>query len=248
MSSFAEPAPRFNPNPSPSQTSFPHFSQVRTEVNQFSRKADHLANQILAPKDIPYEGPVIIRERYYISPFYTPWYYPSHSYYVVGRQGRGRDNGDNAARLVIGILATIGVFVMAKAVGDAVVAFKDSQRELNETDAEKEKLNNLSTVAKPEDQAIIAQANDALELKERICSRIRNSAVWDLALSVSLTAGLALTAIGAFVCPPLALAGIALTVVAATSIMFKWGFDSRDSENQRDAHDLKARVAGLKEL
>ena len=253
MASFTETSPGFC---NPIQFSAPHYAaessqQIKSKVNKLIKSASDLSNQILSPKTIKYEGPIVIREHYYpVSPFfYLPWYYPRPSVIVVDRFGHHRtESRDNTARILLGGLAAIGAIFMAKVVGDAALSLKDSQRELNNNKEEVAKLNHLQANSRPEDQELLGQAAEALELKGRICSRIRNSSIWDLNLRVSLTVGLILTSVGAFVCLPVALAGLILSVVSASAIMFKWGFDSNDADNIRDAQELKEKLSNLKEL
>lgn len=224
---------------------------IRSEIGQFAAKSNDLANQILIQNSPQrYEGPVIIRNHYYYDGFYSPWYHPS-VIILGGDRGHGRRdrNHDDGASILLGIVATIGALFATYAVGSAIASHSDAKRELDETRDVHQKLLSYHTGANSADQQLLDEALCAATLKERICSRIRNSSAVDLALRVALTAGLVLTAVGAFTaCPPVLAVGLALSLSTAGAMLLKWGVESKDKANVRDAQFLKNCVANLRQL
>ena len=224
---------------------------VRSNIKHFADKANDLANQLLAPKNASYNGPVVIRNNYYYSysPFYSPWFYSRPSVIVVDN-GRGRRSNeqDNAKNLLLGVALTVGALVMSYFVGSAFSSYQDADRECTEARESQIKFANYRPYVSPKDFPLLEEARIATSLKDRICSRIRDSAVWDLALRVGVTSGLVIGAVGAFTCLPVLGVGLSIGVISAGAMLFKWGFDTNDRKNILDAQDLKASVLNLRQL
>lgn len=222
---------------------------IRNEVNQFADKANNLANQLLAPKNTTYKGPIIIRNHYYYeSPFYTPWFYsrPRPVIYF-DNSGHRRDQDNKGGSILLGVIATIGMFIASYAVGSAIASHNDAGQELDETRDTQQRFSSYKSYTGAQEQPLLREATYAARLKERICSRIKNSSAWDLALRVALTVGLALTAIGAFTAAsPLMGLGVILSICSLTALLFKWGFESMDKSNTRDAQALRDSLYKLK--
>lgn len=236
-----------NPNSFP--VSENRNTTIRTAVNEFAEKANQLSNQFLA-KEKNYKGPRVIRNNYYYSPFYSPWYFSRPSYIVIdhGRPGRGDRDYNNGAFL-LGVLATIGTLIASYAVGRAMVTHRDAKDELEDTKMFQHQLAAYQSFASEEDRPLIQEASRAASLKGRICSRIKNSSAWDLALRVTLTASLVFTAVGCLaLVPPLLAAGIVFSITSAVAMMFKWGFESMDKSTIRDAEYLRASLLNLQKL
>jgi len=226
-------------------------SYIRSNIAQFTSKTADLATQILAPKNIPYEGPVIIRERYY--PMYSyyptsPWFYSRPSMIVIDRHGRRRHNHDDGSRVLLGIVAALGAMIASYTIGTAIISLKDSQSELSKTKQDEKKFVEYQKQAGPEDKILVNQAIEAVCLKDRICSRIRNSAIWDLALKITLAIGLVLTAVGSFVCPPLIGLGLLVSVIAGGALLCKGCFETKDRDNYRDAGLLREYLESMKQI
>lgn len=221
---------------------------IRSEVNRFVTKAGDLANQILtenSPK--PYQGPVIIRNHYH----FTPWHYnPYPSVIVVGDHCHGRrQKDDDGGRILLGILATVGALIASYAVGSAIVTHQDASSELDEAKQARLKFQEFAMHAVGKDQELVSEALEASHLKKRICKRMKNSAVTDLALRITLAVGLGMIAGAAFVAAPQILAlGLVSSVVAGGAMLFKWGFESSSSANLRDAQALNESLKRLKQL
>lgn len=229
-------------------------SFVRGKIHQFADKANNLANQLLAPKNASYDGPVVIRNNYYysyspFSPFYSPWFYSRPSVIVVDRgNGRRSNEQDSANNILLGAVLTVGALVMTYFVGSAVSSYQDADRECESARRDQREFASYRPYASVDDFPLLEEARVATSLKDRICSRIRNSAAWDLALRVSLTAGLVIGAVGAFTCLPVLGVGLVIGAVSAGAMLFKWGFESTDRKNLLDAEALRASVTHLKQL
>jgi len=223
--------------------------ELKGEVKQFTVQANRLAKQLIADQaPEPYTGPVVIRHHYYhYTPYYSPWFYSRPSVVVIGngtshRRDRREDN--DAANAALGILATIGAMFAAYAIGLAWARHSDAERELDDTRAFQQKM--AGAQVESNDQKMVNDAQAAAGLKERICKRIRNSAAIDLTLRISLAVGLVFIATGAFaICPPLGGLGLSVAMVAGFAMMFKWGCDTTDQANARDAYALQLKLLAL---
>lgn len=223
---------------------------IRNQIHQFAGKAEGLANQILGENSTQsYQGPVIIRNHYHYSPFYSSWFYPQPSVIIVdGGRGR-RQNNDNTASLILGIVATLGTLIASYAVGSAIARHNDASLELQDASESLHNFYQYAGYATHNDQEVIQEAIHASSLKQRICARIKNSAVGDLALRITLAVGLGTVAAGAFAASPSLLAvGAVLGVISAAAMLIKWGYESSDKSNIRDAQNLQASLIHLKQL
>jgi len=226
---------------------------IRTQVQAFAERADTLANEILHRKedgDQPSsnrERTVIIRN--YYNPWYTPFFWSPwpQPVYVVSHDSHRRDN-DNDIRVLVGLVAAVVGGIALFAVGAAIPRYHDSEHELENTHEFQQRLQ--ETTIDDGDAALIEEAKTAAFFKERVCKRIRNSALADLALriTISIGCGMALGAAltvgsGAFM-----VAGIVTAFVGGGAMLFKWGLESSDKRNIRDSQALLASVARLHTL
>lgn len=248
MTTFAQPiygAPKILQS-----DGFLSSNYIRKNINQFAVKAGDLANQLLAPKNTPYNGPVVIRNNYYYStPYYTPWLYSRPSVIVVdngrGKRGNEQDNGKN---ILLGVALTAGALFMSFFVGSAYSTYNDATRERENARNAHREVANFQGYASPNDYPILNEARIMTSLQDRICSRIKNSAMWDLALKIGVTAGLVTGAVGAFTCPPMLGLGLVIGTASAGAMLFRWGMESKDKMNLLDAQELRASVINLKQL
>lgn len=223
---------------------------VRTEVQNFAEKANYLAEQILAENapSTNYTGPVVIRNHYYSDPFWIPWYQPRTVVPVPecrSRSPRERERENNA---FIGVVAAVVGGIAIYSMGSAISRERDANSVLEETHEFQNKLTNYQQLAPVEEQPLVAKASEAAHLKERICTRIKNSAAADLCLRTGLFGGCAMALAGVFAVPALITAGTITGVVATSGMLFKWGLDSTNGDNIRDAEALKASVKQLSSL
>lgn len=144
----------------------------------------------------------------------------------------------------LGIAATAGAYMVGSSLGPK----QEAETELADTVMFRRKLEAYNTGAKDDDRVFVPKTHELASLKERICARNYNSAVFDLGAKVALVAGLAIMG-GGLVAASYAAAtttaafvggGVTLTSVAAMA--FKWGFDSNDKANVRDAQAMRAVV------
>lgn len=227
---------------------------IRTKVNDFCQKTQSFVQQFFASETT--SSHTTVHHHYHsYSPFYSPFYYSSPWWYepsiVIGDRGRGRNNNDDGAQIVLSIIATIGALVASYAIGVAWSSLNEANEELDQTKEFENNLWRYQQNAKPEDQVMLAEAREAASLKERICARIVSSSGWDLCLRVSTAAGLALTAVSAALMPVAASTlgvGLVVTVVSLAAMLFKWGSDSRDSANIRDAEALRYTLNSLQKI
>lgn len=228
--------------------------ELRGEVQRFATQANRLASQLIADQaPEPYTGHVVIRHHYhhytpYYTPYYSPWFYPRPSIIVLGDRPayRNRKEENEAANIALGVFATIGAMFATYAVGLAWARQSDAQNELDETREFQGKMAGAQGNVTAQDQRLVEDAQEAAGLKARICKRIRNSAVSDLALRISLAVGLIFVGAGAFAaCPPLVGIGLVASMIASFAMVLKWGFDSTDQTNVRDARALQLKLLTL---
>ena len=227
---------------------------LTSDVKEFAKTTDNMAKEILAintPVE-KYNGPVVFRHyHYYNDPFYFspgPFWYPQPVVVVNdGYQGRRRKEDDNTA-VIVGIAAAVVGGIALYTVGSGINKVKDANRELQETHEFQRKLDRYAQFSGI-DQNIVYNAREVAHVKERICNRIKDSAVGDLALRVTLAASCIVALAGAFAgASALMTAGIIFNLVAVGGMLFKWGLDSSDTDNLRDAYMLRNRIEQLKTL
>ena len=169
---------------------------------------------------------------------------------IVVDNGRGRrtNEQDDRKNILLGVILTVGALVMTYAVGSALSSYQDADRECENARKSQSEFANYRAYASPSDLPLLEEVRIASSLKDRICSRIKDSAKWDLALRISLTAGLVIGAVGSFTCLPVLGVGLAIGTISAGAMLFKWGFESNDRKNLLDAQELRASVLNLKRL
>lgn len=238
---------------------------VKCSVNAFADRANQLANQILTPETAPaastiaidHEVPLVIchyrRRRFW--PCFSYWPTPV----FINPPGRGRedrrDGKELLLRLAVGVAFVVVGALAAVAVGSAVSRMRDANREL-EGDLEanipgvdelrsKIKVYKNMTIA-PETK-YIKLVNKIINLKARICQRIKCSARWDLLLRVGALAGSVLAVLGATAAlQPLAMVvGVATVGVFGMGMLIKELVDRRDGRDIRDANELKVSISEL---
>lgn len=234
----------------PGQRSYaPSAAAVQSEIKTFAVKADHLADQILSQNEPKaYSGPVIIHDHHYYQPWPMFWYDPGPRYVVINNRScsDNRKKDDDKAAL-IGFLSAIIAGVALYSLGSSIAAYNDASEELTDSYEFQEKLNQGPKNISQKDQDKIDAAYQISDLKGRICSRIRNSAVSDILLKGVLV-GAAGLGFASMWTPALLTAGAISGAVSTGGLLFKWGFDSTDKANARDAVALKASVSQLNKI
>jgi hypothetical protein len=226
---------------------------MQAEIKTFAAKADQLADQILSQNEPKaYTGPVIIHDHHYYQPWPMFWYDPGPRYVVIHNSPSSpedRRKNENAAAVVVGIISAIVAGVALYSLGSSMAAYSDANEELHDAYEFQEKLNYSPKNIAQKDQDKIDQASQIAHLKGRICSRIRNSAVSDIILKGALVGAAGTSLIGASATAPVLMTGGMIAGLVTTGgLLFKWGFDSTDKTNMRDAQALKASVSDLNRL
>jgi hypothetical protein len=230
---------------------YPYFpsSYIKAKIKDFAQKANLFADQFFASNNSN-EYSINHHHHYHsYSPFYSfysPWWNPV--IYVGDSRRARRDNDDESAKIFLSIIATIGTLVASYAIGIAWSRLNDANEELDQTKEFAKDLSYYQYDASLEDQILLAQAKEAVSLKDRICKRITNSATWDLAIRIAIAAGCALTAVSAVIAPPSLAIGVSLTIISLSTMLFKWGFDGSEKANIRDAQFLKASLENFNRL
>lgn len=225
-----------------------------------------------------YNGPVVIRDHHYYpsSPFFWPFYQPKPSVVVVNdsscsasasKSSSHKDEKDNHAGLLFiagaaAVVSGIAIYYL----GAAKAAYDDANELLGETLDFKEKLSAYQHTVNQEEKALVNEACHTANLKERICKRTKNSASMNILLRSGMLLGCIPTIAGAVLksgvlrsydfippsviaaAPTLLMAGCVTGVLSLSGILFKWGFDSTDKANLRDAQSLKNSVLVLNQL
>lgn len=245
----------------------PNTAIVRSEITSFASKANSLADQILSQNEpATYSGPVVIHDHHYYEPSYPLFWQPRPRVIVVDspscpRQcpapsakpsGKGKD--DKA--VFIGVAAAVIGGATLYSLGSSISAYQDAGAELEETNMFQHKLRAYQDTVGEDQQELVYHARQAASLKERICSRIQSSAATDIFLKSSMAAAcgsalagaamevysVSLIVAGAQLAPALITGGAIAGCATAAGMLFKWGFDSTDKANLRDAQSLKDSV------
>lgn len=213
-------------------------------LKKFVGTADILAQDILNKEPSQQPRPQVIH--HYHSGFgygwstWDPIFYPTHRTIVIDSSNNRRDKSkekDNGALVVLGVAAVVVGLVATFATGSALSRYNDSKEALNSTHEFASKLPFYSQALQNDDPALVIKANDILPVQERLCKRIKNSAMTDLFLrSVTLGASVA-TAVGTFatVSPAILTAGLITGSTAVVGMLFKAGYESVSSNDARDA-------------
>ena len=163
---------------------------------------------------------------------------------------RARRDDESGARVLIGLAAAILGGIALFATGSAIGRCQEARHDLEDTKLAQDKLDLYQREAPQSDQALVNEAKQATDLKARICKRIKDSAIIDLALRVTLLVGCGFGLFAAFAAFPAAYL-IAATVTAVTAggaMLFKWGFETTDKQNNRDAMAIRESVRRLATL
>lgn len=234
----------------------PNAMIVRSEITFFASKANSFAEQILGQNRLSaYSGPVIVHHE----PSYPLFWHPNR---VVVAQGSSCSNARTSLKkkdnsnLFIGVIAAVIGAVAIYSLGSSIASYQDASLELKETNQFQLKLMAYQDTANDEEQDLVYCARQAASLKEHICSRIKNSAASDIFLRTfllgscgSVVTGVVMNAYAlptfaaaATTAPALITCGAIAGCVTTAGMLFKWGFDSTDKANMRDAQSLKDSV------
>ncbi len=226
---------------------------VRSGVSQIAQNAAAFAGRILQG-----EGPaggsnrVDVHHHYGYSPYwwFMPYSSPSVVYVGPGADRARRSEEESGQRVLIGVIAMVVGAIALFATGSAIGRCQEASHDLEDSELAKDKLNRYQREAPAGDQALVNEARLATELKARVCKRIKDSAIIDLALRVGLLAGCGLLLAGAFATFPAAflLAGAVTSFTAGGAMLFKWGFETTDKQNSRDALAIRDSVRRLATL
>lgn len=199
----------------------------------FLKRASSLASQIIRGEDSYCNengANNVIVIRHHCSPWYSPFYTPIFPLYVdpVGC----RRDGDDSAKALFAIVAGVAAGIALFAIGSAISRIQDANAELSNAEFIKQKNNNLWQVA---------------DLQEKICNRIKTSAMVDLALRITLFvgSGVALLATLSVIPAAYATAGAIAALLSVGSMLFKWGLDS-GRQNLHDALTLHEAIEAIK--
>jgi len=243
--SISSPSSSQRSNVNYDQTYLP-TSYIQSNLKQFIDKADLFASEFFNQNTG--ESKTVHHYHSY-SPFYSPWAYYGPFWHqpvvVVGN----RRTDDESSRIFLAILTGVGALMASYAIGSAWSRLSEANDELENTKAFEKSIEGWKEHCDPREFFLIEETSKIAGLKEKMCRRITNSASWDLVLRVAVAAGLVLTTAGLAIphAPALAV-GLSFTITSLAAVLFKWGFDSNDRANVRDAVELKAALEGLKKL
>lgn len=242
--------------------------KIRSEISHFSDRAKALANEILISNHRYQstefiESPVVIIRSHYWSPWESHCWSPcsrpgltsNTSSRAQRRDSSNREKKNEGLLLLIGLTAAVvGTVTLFKTLG-ALPRYYDASQELKETKKFQQELETFTP--KVEECALIEEAQHVSDLKARICTRIRNSALIDLALSISLTASSCMAGVGASMLlldnamvdyPPILSVGLVASGVLGGLTLINWALDSSDKKNVRDAFVMRDSINRLRTL
>lgn len=236
----------------PTQTLPVNASNLRKSVTAFAAQAGRLADQILSIRDQrEYNDTAVIRHHHYHHgySYWSPFYLRPSPVVVIdgGRSERRRRSEDNAA---VAIIAAIVGGIALYTIGSSMAQYQDASTDHEENMDMQYTLNQYQGAdVSMKDRELIGETYQALRLKDRITTRIQNSASEDLVMRVGLFAGAGVAFMGAIsAAPALITAGTITGLVACGGMLFKWGLDSTNRANIRDAEALAMSLDRLKSL
>src|SRR5262249_9029422 len=157
-----------------------------------------------------------------------------------------KKKNEEGAAFVLAFISTIVAGIALYSLGSSIAAYQDASQELEDTQEFKQTLSEqqLYRGIPPDLQNHIGEAAQAVKLKDRICSRIKNSAIGDIILRTALLgsasaalsgAGIVLTgaAVASTTASSLMTGGIIAGLITTGGILFKLGFDNTDKANLR---------------
>jgi hypothetical protein len=240
----------------PSRTVF-----VETESNQqradnnyrialeFADKAKVVADDILgseyAVHGQPREHIGKVKVYHYHDYGWGWWGYNPSVYIIDGRSSYRRSDDDGSARFLLGLLAAVvGGFALYH-LGTAIKHFREAEEELREI----RPFTYWSIVAGSKENSNLPfckTIEKIAKLESKIFTRIKHQAGWKLAETAGITAGCALTLVGAIYAVQVYVAsGIVLGCVFTGSMLFRWGMDSMEKDHRRDAQAIRTALVDL---
>lgn len=226
------------------------LSTLRKSITAFAAQAGRLADQILSIRDQrEYHDTAVIRHHHYHHgySYWSPFYLRPAPVVVIdgGHSDRRRRSEDNAA---IAIIAAIVGGIALYTIGSSIAQYQDASADHEENMDMQYALNRYQS-SNSDNRELISETHHAVHLKDRITTRIQNSAAQDLAMRVGLFAGAGAAFVGAIsAAPALITAGTITGLVACGGMLFKWGLDSTNRANIRDAEALAMSLERLKSL
>lgn len=222
---------------------------IRKEVSDFAKKSESLANQILREASnendrlVIYDGPVVIHHYYtpWTHYFYSPFWYPQP---VIYR--RDRNSRDEGLRMIAGLVFTVlGAIAMISA-GSAFSRYRDAKKELAGADDLRRELTVYLDMNSAPNVGYVEEAKRLINLKTKVCKRVKNSALADLILRIGVAAASIIAIAGAVALLPGYFMSIGTVAVAAfaAAMLFKLAMES----NQQDIDDAKAMHQSIAKL
>lgn len=227
----------------------PQSETVRAGVKHIAQNTNNFANHFISANDNQTSSRTVVHHHYGYSYIPSWWYFYPQPMVVVDGGGRG-SNDDGAARLLIALFAAAVGGIALYAVGAAIGRLQASRQDLSDARSAQNLLERYSRVASDNDKQYVEEAKHATSLKVKICKRIRNSAITDLALRIIMGVGCGMLLAGALATSPgcLLLAGSVAIATSGGAMLFKWGLESTDRQNGRDAESIRASVQLLNAL
>lgn len=226
----------------------PTTANMQSDLNTFAARSNNLADQILSQHEPKaYTGPVIIHDYHYYHPSPFFWYDPSPRVVVVNPRPISQKDKDKDNAVLIGVIATVVGGIALYYLGASIAGYQDATQELDDTTQFQRRLASYAENASDHNQNKINAAGHVAYLNGRICSRIRNSCIVDIALRTAMVGACGLALAGAITTTPAYMTAGAIAGVVTTGIMlFKWGFNGTDRSNIRDAYALKESLKLMK--
>lgn len=238
----------------PTHVSFDNH-YFKQNVENFKTRAGNLANQILFDsKEKDFDGPIVIRHHHYhYGPtFWTPLFYREPRVIIADPLSARefRRQREDESNLALGIISTVVSFVFLYAIGTAYSRYEDASVENGDTEVFRKQIGfDRQFVQDPKEKSQMEEAVIAADLKGRICDRIENSAISDLAMRISGFIGAATLAVGAFFAvAPFVVTGTVVLVASLGAMILKWGLNSEDRHNRHDALLLQESLKRMNQL
>jgi hypothetical protein len=180
---------------------------------------------------------------------YVPfWSRPTYVITPYDSYRNQREDNNGALRFFVGLVSTAVGAAAFYAIGSFAKSFGKVERKLVENRTFTAELKNFKEVntETAESADLVNKLERIANLREKILQRMRKNNIFNLAATVTTAAACVIAVVGAVLGSPAAMAaGTLIGLGVGAVVMVKWGMDTTESKQNRDARALLQAVNEL---